>query len=351
MKERGPSGTKPVIALVVDDNEISRIVAEEILRGIGIDVDLAESGADAVELALKSHYDLIFMDYCMPGMDGAETARRIRGLSGWNSKTPIIGLSAGEDDTVPPEMDAHLGKPIDVARLEVALRRWLPRACGRGDAPAPESGPLRAELDAVQGCCPELDIRATLQQIGGSETAYIGILRIFSGAVAGNAEALEYYARTGDWENLRIAVHAQRGALYNIGARPLAERAHSLERLAASENYTETLSGLPSFREALVSLGERIGGVLAVAAPMREALPAATQWQRALVAGRAARVLALLVRLEREAALEELRAITALRYGGELDRLLGEARRKIEDFDYDGASALLQTAGDTVRGV
>jgi PAS domain S-box-containing protein len=115
--------------LVVDDLEVNRELVRTILEAIGHSVVEAASGAEAVQAAMASRYDLILMDLQMPGMDGFAAARAIRNLAAANRLTPIIALSAN----VLPEhvqacaaagMNDHLAKPISPADLVGAVVHW-----------------------------------------------------------------------------------------------------------------------------------------------------------------------------------------------------------------------------------
>ena len=116
--------------LVVDDNEVNRIVVRAQLDAIGLAADDAEDGAQAVEMAGSGCYDLILIDIHMPEVDGIEATRRIRRLAQYRD-TPIIALTADAfDDERQRFLDAgmsdHLAKPLRAQQLYGALARWLP---------------------------------------------------------------------------------------------------------------------------------------------------------------------------------------------------------------------------------
>ena len=117
--------------LVVDDIEINLVVVEALLSAFEIVPDLAQSGNEAIELAKENRYDIIFMDHMMPGMDGLETTAHIRSLGGWNDKVPVIALTANaimgvEQMFLDNGLDGFLPKPVDIATLNLCLRKWLP---------------------------------------------------------------------------------------------------------------------------------------------------------------------------------------------------------------------------------
>ena len=118
--------------LVVDDIDVNLAVAEALLGAFDITPDLARSGKEAIGLAGKNRYDLIFMDHMMPEMDGLETTHHIRELDEWSNKMPIIALTAnaliGVDQMfLNNRMDDYLPKPVDLASLNLCLRKWLPK--------------------------------------------------------------------------------------------------------------------------------------------------------------------------------------------------------------------------------
>ncbi len=120
--------------LLVEDNELNREIAEELLSYIGVSVEQAKDGQDAVNLFEKSplfYYDLIFMDIQMPVMNGYDAARHIRSLAREDAKTiPIVAMSANafDDDirlTRESGMNDHVAKPVETDKLLEALNRWL----------------------------------------------------------------------------------------------------------------------------------------------------------------------------------------------------------------------------------
>lgn len=121
--------------LLVDDNELNRDVACEILSMLGLDCDTAIDGGDAVEKFSKKpdgYYNLIFMDLQMPVLNGYEATRKIRSLSSPSSAAtiPIIAMSANafsEDvkESIDSGMNAHIAKPLDLKLLCDTLNKWL----------------------------------------------------------------------------------------------------------------------------------------------------------------------------------------------------------------------------------
>lgn len=121
-------------ALLVDDNELNREIAEEIFGMAKLDVESAGNGREAVERFASSppgYYDIVFMDVQMPVMNGYEATREIRALTREDAQTvPIVAMTANafaEDvrASLNAGMNEHLPKPLDLKRLYDTLGRWL----------------------------------------------------------------------------------------------------------------------------------------------------------------------------------------------------------------------------------
>ena len=121
-------------ALIVEDNEINREVAEAILEDKGFIIEAAENGKLAVEMFLQKpqgYYDVILMDVRMPVMDGLTATKEIRQVERADARTiPIIAMTANAfdadvDQSFLAGMDAHVSKPIQVKELFRTLKIYL----------------------------------------------------------------------------------------------------------------------------------------------------------------------------------------------------------------------------------
>jgi PAS domain S-box-containing protein len=117
---------RPLDVLVVEDNEINRLVVREMLEAAGHDVTEATDGHAGVEAAEAYRFDLILMDISMPRMDGVEATRRIRSDAGPCHDTPIVALTANallHEVSIFRDagMNETITKPISRRSLERAL--------------------------------------------------------------------------------------------------------------------------------------------------------------------------------------------------------------------------------------
>ena len=120
--------------LLVEDNELNREIAKEIIGMTGVSIECAENGREAVEkftAAPVGYYDLIFMDIQMPLMNGYETTAAIRAQTLHGGQTiPIVAMTANAfaEDVVLSRnagMNDHIAKPLDLNKLNDVLQQWL----------------------------------------------------------------------------------------------------------------------------------------------------------------------------------------------------------------------------------
>jgi len=131
--------------LVVEDNDINRELAQELLQREGHWVTLASNGAEGVQLAQAKQFDMILMDIAMPIMDGLAATKQIRAGEGPNKATPIVAVSANilpedRDRFLAAGMSAFLAKPIRRPSLQTILQNSFSASSAPDAGPAPRAG-------------------------------------------------------------------------------------------------------------------------------------------------------------------------------------------------------------------
>ena len=115
--------------LVVDDTPVNLVVTRGMLNELKAQIQTAESGEDALDLIKQTHYDIIFLDHRMPGMDGVETLKKAREIDN-NSAYVALTANAGSglrDEYISYGFDDYLSKPIKSDALKNILKQYLPK--------------------------------------------------------------------------------------------------------------------------------------------------------------------------------------------------------------------------------
>jgi len=135
----GEAASPPAVApadarapvLLVEDNEVNRIVAAQVLERLGLAHVAAGNGEEGVARFAESRPSLVLMDLSMPVMDGLDATRRIRDLERERAlpRTPIIGLTAhaiqgDRERCLDSGMDDYMSKPVEIDRLAAIIGRW-----------------------------------------------------------------------------------------------------------------------------------------------------------------------------------------------------------------------------------
>jgi signal transduction histidine kinase/CheY-like chemotaxis protein/HPt (histidine-containing phosphotransfer) domain-containing protein len=254
--------------LLVEDNEINREVAMEMLGSEGIAVEVAENGRIAVEKVASRRYDLVLMDLQMPVMDGFAATREIRKLPG-KQDLPIVAMTANamqqdRAECLAAGMNGYLSKPIEPERFWAVLRENLSKkdsgnvdtkkdgqsgaaggsgsgfwAAG-GSAGAGQAGTGRNEVflpDAIEG----LDMADGLGRILGNKKLYASLLRKFVNGFSGTVDQLRAALAAGDWETATRHAHTVKGSGAMLGATRLPAVALALETALRNHEGPELL--------------------------------------------------------------------------------------------------------------
>jgi two-component system, sensor histidine kinase and response regulator len=199
--------------LLVEDNEINRQLASELLEACGLAVTTANSGLEALERVKHKNFQLVLMDVRMPGMDGIEATRQLRRTIP-ASRLPIVAMTANalsEDELSCKSagMNDYLTKPIDPEKLYTTLAKYI----------TPETYkfyPHETGVDfpTIHG----LDYEAGLRRVGRNQELYVQLLLQFVVQQRGAAYELRSAIFSQDLEKAQRLCHNLKGVAANLGA-------------------------------------------------------------------------------------------------------------------------------------
>jgi len=227
--------------LLVEDNEINREVAQEILQEAGLIVTIAGNGREAVDKVKDNTYDIVLMDIQMPIMDGYDATREIRKDPVY-SELPIIAMTANallsdKEKCLQVGMNDHVAKPIDTNKLFRKIAYWIKKGQAITQeksiigVPTPHSL-TNEELATSNGIIPNLvgiDVQTGLSRLGGNRKLYFKLLVVFYKNYKHAIKEIRYALDHGDIKEAERLVHTIKGAAGNLGAKNVYLEANILE--------------------------------------------------------------------------------------------------------------------------
>ena len=234
--------------LVVEDNIINQEVIRGILERVGVTVEIAENGEEAVDKVAHSKFDAVLMDLKMPKMDGYTATRHIRD-NPRNQRLPIIAMTAHvlseeREKCLKAGMNGHVGKPIDLEQLYTVLAQWVQL---KPHSIAEENENHADPLPEVTG----INIQSGLMRMGGDRETYLKLLGQFCHNHADDAKKIKGALADGDMTSVKQSVHLIKGLSGNIGATRLHHSARTLEGAIRSGHEEEQTIAMVDFASAL----------------------------------------------------------------------------------------------------
>jgi len=256
-KKSRPAGTRlaGLSVLVVEDDELNRMVLREMLECEGATLVLAESGQQALnylETDDSIPFDIVIMDVQMPEMDGYIATRCIHAIA---PDLPVIGLTAHameeeRERCLAAGMAAHVTKPVDVNALVDVLLQQLPTSDKHEKHAIPAMKQPAPDIEkSQQDLLPGFAIDRTLENLQCDLTTYKNILLTFYRQRKNNCKEIDNLLAQGDIEQAREFLHGIAGSSGYLGASKLYQEARVIEEACKTADINVVMELMPQFRQ------------------------------------------------------------------------------------------------------
>ncbi|MDP6346634.1 MAG: response regulator, partial [Alphaproteobacteria bacterium] len=235
------------LILLAEDNLTNQDVIGRQLTMLGYAFVIANDGREALELLGSRSFAILLTDCHMPNMDGFELAETIRtSEEGKDGRFPIIAITASVmkeeiDHCFAAGMDDYLPKPLEMAKLEEMLGKWLPASdlVVTGETSEATIADTTVTSEASGGDGSPIDPSALKDVFGDDEETFVEILREFVGPATSNAEEIEAAFGERSADGVANGAHKLKSSARSVGAHDLADLCQGLETAGKAANWDE----------------------------------------------------------------------------------------------------------------
>ena len=365
--------------LIVDDVSMNLYVAKGLLAPYELSVETAESGLEAIEkIKDGAVYDILFMDYMMPNMDGMEAMKIIRGL-GYSK--PIVVLTADavsgrEDMFIDNGFDGFLSKPIDMRLMDAVLKKFIrnrypaqtveaartPKTQAQAQAQTKETGPEtekteeREEREKTEATPDFLDtvskigainMDVGLSRFAGMTNMYYDALKLFCSKLPKECAAMSGFLEKQDMKGFAVSVHGMKSQLSTIGAMAQTETAQKLETASKNNEADYCAAAFPAFKEDLLAIHSQLSAVFANE-PESGGVKAKEPGGNAYLREHIEKAVAACDDFDGDTAVEALNRLRVYDYGAQTGALIDDAIAALNDFDFDKTAGALKNILDNL---
>ena len=250
--------------LLIDDSKVTLTIERDLIKKYCYNVTTASSGSEAIKLLCSGNsYDIIFIDYMMPDMDGSETAFRIRNIPQFEDSI-LIMLTASSKDSLEPhiikEFTDFLEKPVNLENIKKILLKYLPKEIINKSDSETKSYLSYIDKDIKFNSLDlqDIDIDKAIENCGGSIENYYSILSVSYYDGKNKLQILKNLIKDNDIKNYTIEVHALKTVAALIGDFKLSEMAKLHEEAGSTFDYIFIDKNFDSLYNEYKSLLERI---------------------------------------------------------------------------------------------
>jgi PAS domain S-box-containing protein len=255
--EAQPARRGGLRVLVVEDNFVNQKVAQRHIEKLGHQADVAENGAQALDLLALQRYDVIFMDCQMPVLDGYEATRRIRAgrVPNLDPALPVIAFTAFATESDRQKcfaagMDDLVSKPVRFEDIQAVLERRAPKY---GSSPATPPG-TQTPFEAPEIALDHTRLDHLYGLRGGDDEFIRNLIDLFLAETPRRLAEMRRSQGQGDWHTVANIAHTVQGAAANLGARALEKRCERIGALVQAGRLADLDLLMSGLDEELVRL-------------------------------------------------------------------------------------------------
>ena len=242
--------------LLVDDNQVNRQVANEMLKSAGCEIDLASNGYEAITQATSKDYDLIFMDIQMPEMDGVTATKKLKEMK-LPGLPPIVAMTAygmelDRERFLQQGLDDYLAKPIKAHNLVGKVKKWV-----NGDK---ETETIVEDTGGNLKIIDE-NIIAQLSKYSGPEMV-LEILKDFEKETQEQLDQCQNSLKEEDYQSILRDLHTLKGSAGTLGVEKLAQKAKQIELNLKAEEIQNTAADLDELNKIFQEFQDNYHNIL-----------------------------------------------------------------------------------------
>jgi signal transduction histidine kinase/HPt (histidine-containing phosphotransfer) domain-containing protein len=240
----------PMHLLLADDNVVNQKVALRLFEQMGYHIDVAADGVEAIELARRQAYDMVFMDVQMPELDGLEATKQIRQLEKQLERPAcvIVAMTASamlgdRERCLAAGMDDYLAKPVRPEAVQNALERWGPVALRKGSRSgstrlnvSETARPQSSTVSSSPSVEVPVDIERLTEMAGADPAGVRDLVDLYLTQTEGQLDALRTAVREGKAGDVERIAHKAAGASATCGITALVPSLRELETLGRGGN-------------------------------------------------------------------------------------------------------------------
>ena len=262
------------LILIAEDNPTNQTVIRMLMDKMGYAAEIVANGAQALERLEEKPYGLLLTDCHMPEMDGFQLTGEVRDREKKTDKRlPIVALTADalsgtSQKCLDAGMDGYLSKPVEMAALDRAIKKWLPQAPQLrrlADDQAPHRSEQRKtpeqQAPSTTKSEPVLDLDYFRALVGDSDEMLKSLLTEFVDTTRPIVDQLISALNDGDYEAARKAAHAGAGSSKTAGAIRLAGICGAVEKAIHDEDYEKALARIDEIEPALGKVADEVNAL------------------------------------------------------------------------------------------